>query len=628
MIRSGGPRGPRAPSFKPSTSTSSSPTTGDASTPAPALPPPPPKRSRTHSDFIAERAEVQALLRPEVPVGAGTHSSSLGWTTAEQEQLPQVPRPPPPPVPPRLPPEELARYAATDARPPLPYPQQQQQQPHWGPPSRPAPPPPPVPARPWQEAQPVDPHLQLASKIEPFVMTPLAPKTGEDRPRPMGPRAPPFATPPYPTDGPMGTSLEKPRPPYPTDGPMGTPIWEIKGRPAPALAPPITASAYPGMRPPAPLPTPPTPPTLVPAPLTPRMKVGMDAGTLEPKANVAYHTPIATGALGRRNAEVTFTPAAAEACKDMMLEVDLAHGEVKMGGVTLMHLVPGAQEYAADFKKRHPGEEPPSWTFLNHHGVPTQPGGKITVHYDDATNQFSITSSSFSRVRYEVLSSKPPAPHKAEKIVLSGPELQEYREAERRFLPDLDAQLNHRTTVRNAYDLSNPKGKIPTLRELQSFCARMQSDPNIPHDYITDGCYARAHLFADKLRDQGFNVEKLYVHGDLAARNDLCDVRWGYHVAPLIFARDDDGKVKPVVVDLSFDARPMAPADWIKKFDQGQPVELEVSHRRQYGPPSTCGFTANKFKATVTQSEEQLAEYLLTRDYLRTSAPRPRIVID
>ncbi len=127
-------------------------------------------------------------------------------------------------------------------------------------------------------------------------------------------------------------------------------------------------------------------------------------------------------------------------------------------------------------------------------------------------------------------------------------------------------------------------GRLTSVAELKEMMAALYDESNIPYGYITDGCYARAHMMDDSLRQHGINNAKMFCKGDLEAKNDLMTARWWYHVAPLVFVDGGDGQPVPKIVDPGFSREPMDPEQWVKAMNQGPNVEIDLVSAEQYYP--------------------------------------------
>lgn len=127
-------------------------------------------------------------------------------------------------------------------------------------------------------------------------------------------------------------------------------------------------------------------------------------------------------------------------------------------------------------------------------------------------------------------------------------------------------------------------GRLATMGELKEMMAALYDESNIPYGYITDGCYARAHLMDESLRQHGINNAKMFCRGDLEAKNDLMTARWWYHVAPLVFVDGGDGQPIPKIIDPGFSRQPMDPEQWVKAMNKGPKVEIDLVSAEQYYP--------------------------------------------
>ena len=93
---------------------------------------------------------------------------------------------------------------------------------------------------------------------------------------------------------------------------------------------------------------------------------------------------------------------------------------------------------------------------------------------------------------------------------------------------------------------------------------------DIPFDYPPDCCYARARVMCDDMEKQGYDSQKLWSEGNLAAQKsdgtpvtfpdkngNPEPVRWHYHVAPIVDVRQPDGSVSPRILDPSLSDKPL-----------------------------------------------------------------------
>lgn len=155
-----------------------------------------------------------------------------------------------------------------------------------------------------------------------------------------------------------------------------------------------------------------------------------------------------------------------------------------------------------------------------------------------------------------------------------------------RFREELEQDLSDvRVTYLHVDEISNLNGRVPTQAELTSMANTLQDESGVPFQYIRDGCYARAHMMAEGFRQHGINSAKIFVRGRLAAENEYQQVSWWYHVAPLVWVEDaDSGKPVPKVMDPSFQADPLDPDEWIRRFNEGSKIEVDLVEDAQFYP--------------------------------------------
>jgi uncharacterized Zn-binding protein involved in type VI secretion len=110
-----------------------------------------------------------------------------------------------------------------------------------------------------------------------------------------------------------------------------------------------------------------------------------------------------------------------------------------------------------------------------------------------------------------------------------------------------------------------------TPEQAQALFNIMASQPDIAFAYPIDGCYARAHIMSERMKQMGVNpTGKVWsfapdpaspLHAKTA--NDPNGyVEWGYHVAPTVSVKDANGNVSDKVIDPSLFNRPVSPQEW------------------------------------------------------------------
>lgn len=107
----------------------------------------------------------------------------------------------------------------------------------------------------------------------------------------------------------------------------------------------------------------------------------------------------------------------------------------------------------------------------------------------------------------------------------------------------------------NASKISLPQTKatspiIPNETILNNIINEIKKS-GINFAYAVDGCYYRAHYMRKIIVQNGYDCNKLFVYGNLAASNGSCCVQWGYHVAPYLRYRNSNNEIVSVVIDPS-----------------------------------------------------------------------------
>ena len=91
---------------------------------------------------------------------------------------------------------------------------------------------------------------------------------------------------------------------------------------------------------------------------------------------------------------------------------------------------------------------------------------------------------------------------------------------------------------------------------------------DIPWNYKQDGCYARAHLMARRFEAEGVRVDKVWLNGDLYVPGSEPPLEWEYHVAPIVYVKDDKGIVKKMVIDPALFSKPVTVEEWDQKISK------------------------------------------------------------
>lgn len=164
-------------------------------------------------------------------------------------------------------------------------------------------------------------------------------------------------------------------------------------------------------------------------------------------------------------------------------------------------------------------------------------------------------------------------------------------------------------TLQHVDDLSELNGRLPSPAELSKLTAAFYDSSKIPFEYIKDGCYARAHLICESLRQHGINHSKVFVFGSLGAKNDVQDAKWWYHVAPMVFVQDPvTGAVDARVIDPGLSREPMSVADWVQAVNRGDSVRLDLTRAAQYTPRERSGVPLS-FEQNLGPAQNTLMNY-------------------
>lgn len=161
-------------------------------------------------------------------------------------------------------------------------------------------------------------------------------------------------------------------------------------------------------------------------------------------------------------------------------------------------------------------------------------------------------------------------------------------------------------------------GRTTSTQELKKLATELRADPSIPFDYIYDGCYARAHLMCRELGQMGVARMKLFVHGDLAAKNQYQDVTWGWHVAPMVVVEGKDGP-ELRILDPSFTEEPMTPTEWIRRFYRSGALTLHITDEKQYMERPHNGLSPD-MDHDMSECNRVMAEYAQILEGMKAQA--------
>lgn len=96
-----------------------------------------------------------------------------------------------------------------------------------------------------------------------------------------------------------------------------------------------------------------------------------------------------------------------------------------------------------------------------------------------------------------------------------------------------------------------------------------KSDKKMAFDFPLDGCFARATMMARIAEENNIKVAKIYVEGILRVKDASKEfplVMWGYHVAPIVGIKKEDGTVVDMVFDPSLFDKPVSVDTWLNRM--------------------------------------------------------------
>jgi len=129
--------------------------------------------------------------------------------------------------------------------------------------------------------------------------------------------------------------------------------------------------------------------------------------------------------------------------------------------------------------------------------------------------------------------------------------------------------MGEMTVIIGEVGMGVPSGPISPAMAAQFFSI-MAAQPDIAFKFPVDGCYARAHLMVQRMQQMGLSPGKAWTFA-----SDPSDplwvstpnhpdgmVSWGYHVAPTVPVKGDDGVVRDMVMDPSMFDHPVTVDQW------------------------------------------------------------------
>lgn len=98
---------------------------------------------------------------------------------------------------------------------------------------------------------------------------------------------------------------------------------------------------------------------------------------------------------------------------------------------------------------------------------------------------------------------------------------------------------------------------------------KLAQNPDIPFNYLVDGCQARATEMARIAEREGVQFGKIFAEGSLQPKTRLPDyptARWGLHIAPVLYVTAKSGHRNLMVFDPGLFDRPVSVDQWKAKM--------------------------------------------------------------
>jgi hypothetical protein len=122
----------------------------------------------------------------------------------------------------------------------------------------------------------------------------------------------------------------------------------------------------------------------------------------------------------------------------------------------------------------------------------------------------------------------------------------------------------------------NERTNVDVLTKIQAsqLFSEFRNNPNIPLQYVQDGCFARATEMTRIAEKQGITLAKIFIEGSLRAtapKYANSKLRFDYHVAAIAVV-NVNGNATVMVFDPVFFNEPVAKDVWQKRFlEKGEP---------------------------------------------------------
>ena len=138
--------------------------------------------------------------------------------------------------------------------------------------------------------------------------------------------------------------------------------------------------------------------------------------------------------------------------------------------------------------------------------------------------------------------------------------------------------------------------RVATLsqRQAEALFDKMSGQRDIAFAFPADGCYARAHLMAERIQRLGVQPGKVWSFARPGAKlyvrttnHPRGYVTWKYHVAPTVKVRRDDGDALEMVIDPAMFNGPVTVKQWRNAQKKTADSKAPYITRTRLGEPPT-----------------------------------------
>lgn len=130
-------------------------------------------------------------------------------------------------------------------------------------------------------------------------------------------------------------------------------------------------------------------------------------------------------------------------------------------------------------------------------------------------------------------------------------------------------------------NITKCEGRETSYEEAQMIFNAFAARPDLPFKYTNNGCFSRTHVIACELFNQKIRTGKIWIAGDLWNPH-VEDQAWSYHVAPLIYTRNEKNELEIYVIDPAIHKNLLTIDEWLERY------ECTEAKRISFPIPATC----------------------------------------